>query len=84
MPGSAGKEDGDPLAPPHDVILSTVGGTSGGGINGAIMLRAAGWQFPHCPSQDNPFYSFWQGGSDFQKLLKPGPNDGFPGVSWQF
>ena len=76
-----GKEDGDPLAPPHDVILSTVGGTSGGGINGAIMLRAAGWQFPHGPSQDNPFYSFWQGGSDFQKLLKPGPNDGFPGVS---
>ncbi len=75
------KEDHDPLAPPHGVVISTIAGASGGGINGALLLRAAGWQFPHGPSQHNPFYSYWLGGSDFQKLLKPGPADGIPGLS---
>jgi hypothetical protein len=75
------KEDGDPLAPRHDVVISTMAGSSGGGINGAVLLRAAGWQFPHGPSHGNPLYSYWMGGSDFQKLLTPGPADGIPGLS---
>ncbi len=76
------KEDGDPRAPPHEVVISTIAGTSGGGINGAIVVRAAGWQFPHGPDPDNPLYTFWMGdGSNLQKLLIPGPAAGIPGLS---
>jgi hypothetical protein len=75
------KDDGKSFAPPHEVVISTIAGASGGGINGAVLLRAAGWQFPHGPSLHNPFYSYWLGGSDFPKLLKPGPNAGLPGLS---
>jgi hypothetical protein len=76
------KENGDPHAPPHEVVISTVARTSGGGINGAILLRAAGWRFPHGPDLDNPLYAFWLGdGSNLQKLLEPGPAAGIPGLS---
>ena len=44
---TADKERGVPEAPPHEVVISTVAGTSGGAINGAILLRAAGWEFDH-------------------------------------
>jgi hypothetical protein len=75
------KEDDDSLAPRHDVVISTIAGASGGGINGAVVLRAAGWQFPHGPHDDNPLYQFWLGGSTLEQLLMPGPANGLPGLS---
>jgi len=66
------KEDGTPLAPPHEVVISTIAGTSGGAINGAILLRAAGWEFDHGPAQTNPFYSSWTMGVDLMNLLAVG------------
>jgi len=63
------REKKDPEAPPHRVVLTTVGGTSGGAINGAILLRAAGREFDHGPSPDNPFFDAWTGGVDLMKLL---------------
>src|SRR5262245_48655436 len=75
------KDDKSPHAPGHEVVISTLAGASGGGINGEIFLRAAGWQFPHGPHKDNPFYSFWLGSSTFDQLLMPGPANGIPGLS---
>jgi hypothetical protein len=75
------KDDGHPLAPRHEVIISTIAGTSGGGINGAILLRGAGWQFCHGPHKDNPLYSFWLGGSTLEQLLAPGEAGVTPGLS---
>jgi hypothetical protein len=56
------KEGGDPLAPQHEVVISTMAGASGGAINGAILLRAAGWDFDHGPVDGNPFYASWTKG----------------------
>jgi len=67
------KEVGDPEAPLHEVTISTVAGTSGGAINGAILLRSAGWQFHHGESDTNPFYSSWTRGVDLMKLLEANP-----------
>ena len=69
---TAAKDRGDPLAPPHDVIISAIGGASGGAINGAVLLRAAGYAFPHEAESLNPFYDTWSavGLSD---LLSPQP-----------
>jgi patatin-like phospholipase len=75
------KNDDSPHAPRHEVVISTLAGASGGGINGAIFLRAAGWQFPHGPHKGNPFYKFWLDGSTFEQLLAPGPANGIPGLS---
>jgi len=63
------KEAGDPAAPRHKVVISTIGGTSGGGINGGILLRAAGWSFPHGTGSRNPFYNSWMSGVDLTALL---------------
>ncbi len=70
---TAAKERGDPLAPPHDVVISAIGGASGGAINGAILLRAAGYAFPHEAESGSPFYDTWAavGLSD---LLSPEPD----------
>jgi hypothetical protein len=77
------KEDKDPAAPTHKVVISTVGGTSGGAINGAILLRAAGWSFPRGANSRNPFYDSWTSGVDLLGLLSadkdPGAN-GFAAV----
>jgi hypothetical protein len=75
------KERGDPDAPPHEVVISTVAGASGGSVNGAILLRAAGWQFPHGPDPANPFYSSWTSGVDLRKLLAPGPSASVAGFT---
>jgi len=75
------KENGDPDAPQHEVVISAIGGASGGAINGAIMLRAAGWQFPHGPVDGNPFYSSWNSGVNLEKLLAPGTDDGVTGFA---
>ena len=56
------KELGDPKAPTHNVVISTIGGASGGAINGAILARAAGWAFPHGPDVRNPFFTSWTTG----------------------
>lgn len=71
------KEDGDPDAPRHKVVISTVAGASGGAINGAILLRTIGWEFPHGPASGNPFYDLWVNGVDLAKLLDPNE----PGVT---
>jgi hypothetical protein len=54
-------------APKHDVILKVIAGTSGGGVNAAILARALAFQLPHIvqapPTDDgatgNPFYDVW-------------------------
>jgi hypothetical protein len=75
------KDDGDPQAPAHDVILSTIAGTSGGGINGAVVLRSASWAYPHGPDPQNPFYATWTTGVDLMKLLAPGLDKNVPGLA---
>jgi patatin-like phospholipase len=70
---TADKDRGVPEAPVHDVVISTVAGTSGGAINGGILLRAAGWEYDHGPNDDNPFFSSWTSGVDLMKLLSPAP-----------
>jgi hypothetical protein len=63
------KDERHPDAPTHRVVISTLGGASGGAINGGILLRAAGREFPHGASRDNPFFSSWTEGVDLMKLL---------------
>jgi hypothetical protein len=63
------KEDGKDYAPRHNAVLSALAGASGGAINGAIALRAAGWVFPHGPVKGNPFYDLWVDGVDISSLL---------------
>lgn len=75
------KDDSDPLAPPHEVILSTIAGSSGGGVNGALLLRAAAWAYPHGPGPKNPFYVTWTTGVDLMKLLAPGLDHGTTGLA---
>ncbi len=78
---TADREKGDPLAPPHKVVISTLAGTSGGGINGAILLRAAGWEFDHGASTRNPFFSSWTAGVDLMKLLSTRPDGDVSGLA---
>lgn len=76
------REDQSTEAPPHKVAISTIAGSSGGGVNGGIFLRAAGCSFPHGAKADNPFYSFWMGNaSNLWELLRPGPAAGIPGLT---
>ena len=58
-----------PEVPPHEVVITTVGGTSGGAINGAILLRAMGREFDHGASKENPFFDSWTQGVDLMGLL---------------
>jgi len=78
------KEDGDLTVPPHEVVISTMAGASGGAINGAIMLRAAGWEFPHGADAGNPFYATWTEGVNLLKLLAPGLDPDAPGFASGF
>lgn len=75
------KEDGDATVPPHEVVISTVAGASGGAINGAILLRSAGREFPHGPDARNPFYATWTEGVNLLKLLAPGLDPDAPGFA---
>ncbi|HZP98299.1 MAG TPA: patatin-like phospholipase family protein [Reyranella sp.] len=65
------KEDGDPLAPPHKLVISTIGGTSGGAINGALLLRTASWGFARGAVKANPFYDTWVNRISLDQLLAP-------------
>lgn len=78
---TASREKGDPLAPPHKLVISTLAGASGGAINGAILLRAAGWEFDHGSSMDNPFFSSWTAGVDLMKLLSTGADGDATGLA---
>jgi hypothetical protein len=57
----------DRSAPTHNVALRVIAGTSGGGVNAAIMVRALAFQFPHVSraissslrTTGNPFYDTW-------------------------
>lgn len=72
------KDKGDATVPPHNVVITTLAGTSGGAVSGAIFLRAAGREFQHGPSLENPFYSAWTQGVDLVKLLSlAGDDPGF-------
>ena len=77
---TAAKEQGAAYAPKHDVAISTIGGTSGGGINGAILLRAAGFAFDHGPTESNIFYRTWTRGVSLQNLLSDRPEPGVEGA----
>ena len=67
------KEEDRPEAPRHEVVISTIAGTSGGGINGAMLLRAASFGFTHGPTDANPFYNAWNKGVDLLRLLSADP-----------
>jgi len=71
---TAAKATGDPDAPPHNVAISTIGGASGGAINGAVLLRAGSFEFPHGAVAANPLFNAWAGPScvTLDKLLAPG------------
>ena len=73
------KEQRPAEVPRHEAVISTIGGTSGGGINGAILLRAAGFEFEHGSAAENPFHSAWTAGVDLTALLstakQPGVDD---------
>jgi Patatin-like phospholipase len=64
---NAAKEKNDPQAPTHKVALRVIAGTSGGGVNAAIMARALAFKFPpvtrgtspSLPQTGNPFYDTW-------------------------
>ena len=64
-----GGSEGIPL---HRVVLSTVGGTSGGAINGAILARASGYAFPHGKDPANPFLDAWTRTVGLKPLLSVG------------
>jgi hypothetical protein len=57
----------DKTLPQHNVLLRIVAGTSGGGVNAAILARALNFDFPHLssgpspevPQTGNPFYDVW-------------------------
>lgn len=57
----------DPRAPTHEVALRVIAGTSGGGVNAAIMARALAFEFPPVTrgtassllQTGNPFYDTW-------------------------
>lgn len=75
------KERGDSDAPKHQVVISALAGTSGGAINGAIITRAAGWEFAHGQSEANPFYTAWTQGVDLEKLLSTAAEPGVGGFA---
>ncbi|MBZ9938919.1 patatin-like phospholipase family protein [Mesorhizobium sp. BR1-1-16] len=74
----AAKERGDEDAPGHRVTIRALAGASGGALNGAIFLRAAGRTFPRGETEDNPFYASWCGRDcvTISKLLAPGTSPG--------
>lgn len=61
------RDQGDPAAPAHKLLLKFITGTSGGGVNAAIAARALAYDFPHVvrstphPERGtgNPFYDVW-------------------------
>ncbi|UYN95179.1 MAG: patatin-like phospholipase family protein [Enhydrobacter sp.] len=65
------QDAGHPDVPRHRVVITTIAGASGGAINGAILLRGAGREFPHGAHADNPFFHTWTEGVDLMKLLSP-------------
>jgi patatin-like phospholipase len=74
---TAARDSGDPRAPSHSVLLSVVTGTSGGGVNGAIALRALKYAFPPVRRTTdalnrarNPFYGTWVGGVGIDDFLR--------------
>ena len=72
------RDAGEPSAPRHKVLLKTITGTSGGGVNAAIAARALAFDFPHVvrstqnPGPENPFYEVWVNQLDLHPLLDTG------------
>jgi hypothetical protein len=73
------KEKQDPLAPPHDVKLKIVAGTSGGGINAILLARILGYEaLPDTPNATRKdridhtglLHEVWVDGIDITKLLQ--------------
>lgn len=59
---------GGPKAPMHDVVISVIGGTSGGAVNGALAVRLANSAFSRAPTA-NPFRQVWTEGIGLKQLL---------------
>lgn len=68
------KHTGDADAPPHELVISTIAGASGGAVNGAIFARAMSWSFPHGESESNPFYNLWINRVQLKELLSSSPD----------
>lgn len=66
---AAAKAAGKPNIPKHDVTLSAIAGTSGGAVNGAMLLRLLGRNDPRGADPGNPFYTTWTNGLGFAELL---------------
>ncbi len=66
---AAAKAAGKPDIPKHDVNLSVITGTSGGAVNGAMLLRLLGRTDPRGADPNNPFYTTWTQGLGFAELL---------------
>lgn len=64
---------GGPKEPTHDVVISAIGGTSGGAVNGALAIRLANSAFPRS-ALSNPFEQVWTQGIGLKQLLDT-PND---------
>lgn len=79
------KDAGDAEAPTHTVTLKVVAGTSGGGVCGAILARAASRTFPHvhpdtpaAVAVGNPLYHTWVNMLDIAGMTETGDLDAGP------
>jgi hypothetical protein len=70
------KADNVPDAPPHDVVIRVITGSSAGAITGAIAGSALAYRFPHVHASTpegqaagNPFYNAWVKQIDLRDLL---------------
>ena len=75
----AAKENGDPDAPPHDVVIETVCGASSGALTAAILASALRYEFePANPGTDpksaagNPLFDCWVNMTGAAELLGSG------------
>ncbi|HEY1722630.1 MAG TPA: patatin-like phospholipase family protein [Magnetospirillaceae bacterium] len=75
----AARRGKDPAAPTHNVHLKVVAGTSGGGVNAAILTRALAYSFPPVRTKTpsavaatNPFYDTWVNRLDLSRFLDTG------------
>jgi|SRR5580658_1824094 hypothetical protein len=73
------REDGDPLAPPHRVVVKLITGASGGGVNASIATRSLSHAFPpvhpetpEAEAATNPFYDAWVNRLDIAGMLDTG------------
>lgn len=67
---------GDKTVPCHKIVISVIGGASGGGINALVTAKAGGLSFSHGSKDGNPFYDTWAGANavTFRDLFSTDPD----------